>query len=494
MASEVRKTPAEYRDFSAQLKTIVQSKETVPTELWARFTAMYTKLMTEGSEKISECQQLPASENPDLKAISTEFFANLNAIQQKLETLKTVDPIEKFSEGCGKTVSGLKDKIKDAGKLELKDLEEYKKLHDDLKKKGNNELSKLDAKNPQVQQASLNFVADLKDVLDNIVQRSISEFSCGKLAGDLKTNLQYEPEMRSEKLEKFEKLHRDLLAKGSQQLSNIAKIDPKNLLLVQVSEAFFTTMQEVLANIAKLRKPIDLNTRAILLDEGLATLNTIDEKTFTGTVTSVTSLFRDSKEIYADKSDDVLLALSKDFSHTMESVLGKLEFLKTTLPQKAEAKSLFSRFAEFIKKKPAAEEDVDGDDEVDPKELFSMKALGEEFTIVDLTPRDANLAALWRQAQEEPVIVEAPVKILTPLQQSLTAIKDAIRELKDNRDALNQKLGGLLKAIPNKELQDSISFLVWENGGKQQIDNYGYEHAADDLPFFEKLIDDALKS
>lgn len=80
----------------------------------------------------------------------------------------------------------------------------------------------------------------------------------------------------------------------------------------------------------------------------------------------------------------------------------------------------------------------------------------------------------------------------TPLQQSFYDIEKTIKE--DPKDTLNRRLGNLLRAIPDQGVRDRITFKVWENGGKQSIADYGFNHAADDLPFFEKLIDQEFRN
>lgn len=83
---------------------------------------------------------------------------------------------------------------------------------------------------------------------------------------------------------------------------------------------------------------------------------------------------------------------------------------------------------------------------------------------------------------------------LSEVQQSLLNIRNAIWQMKGSKDALTKTLKDLLPQIPSKGIHDHITTQVWIHGGSQDIPNYGYDHAADDIPFLEGLISEQFNN
>lgn len=84
---------------------------------------------------------------------------------------------------------------------------------------------------------------------------------------------------------------------------------------------------------------------------------------------------------------------------------------------------------------------------------------------------------------------------LTPLQDALFDIENAVKELrKGPLDTLNRRLSALLATIPDRDMLGSITRRIWENAKRPDILEYGLYHAANDLPFFEKIIDEELRN
>lgn len=391
MASEINyKTPTEYKDFSIKLKAIVEGKKEAPAEL-PRYINMFTKLEAEGTDLIRTYEVflgIDGHEDPNEEAISKEFFANIEVIRKKLNSWKS--PLEKFCDSCGKMAAELNENTKSNGQWTEENLQNYQKLHEDLMEMGNNRLRKLNPQDPLIQRAAQEFSRNIGEVsvvlrenLNIMVDMKIGDFS--RLAHNLKEELRTTPEMHSEKLEKFTKLHRDLNSQGNQRLQDVAKLAPRHPIVIATTRDFSITMRDISISLSKLQKPVDLNTRAHFLSEGLRSVDApLDEKTWKGTMASVTALFYEGKEMYADKNDAALCALSKDFSHTMDNVVSQLEFIRDSMPnKKAGSSGLLSQFAGFVRNyfpTPELAEEEDKEEVEEPGEIFAMKTLEADFS------------------------------------------------------------------------------------------------------------------